>query len=743
MSSPVAAPLVGLRVVDLSVGMAPALAAALVVGAGAEVTRIEPPGGDPFYDVYPAYDFWQRGKIPAEWTAAQQDLLLSGADLCIVGGEDYPGLDWAPNAAELHRRYLGLTVLEFRSQPEGFDEAPAVDLLAQARSGLSFEHFTDRPIAYALAAPSYGAALNGLVAALASIYAARRGAPGRHVSTSLLQGALFWGASLWLDIDGESSREPSVPKDPRQLIFRCSDGVFIQITMGVPGALGKLYKVLGIEKEVSATDRGVPTGKGNPRHFFGDVDLIAPYFAARVGSELLAALVEAGLVAEKVAEPGECWDDPQTYINGIITAAADGTRGVGLPFTVDVGPPGTPPAPTASVPRLPLEGVRVVDFGMFVAGPLAVVLLVDLGAEVIKVEPIGGDPLRGLLRQYAPGSRGKCSIAVDAKDAEGNRVARRLAAGADIVSHNFRPGVSARLGIDRATLATDNPDVVVLECSAYGAHGPKSSRPGFDMVFQAICGLEDQGGTSEEPMWYRFSAVDYATALLGAAGVLIALISRTMHGAGAEVATNLLNGSLFLMSELIEHPGGTLAGMPRPVDDDQLGRHPAERLYQAADGWIAVAARDPKMALRLVDALGIADVPPRSEWGSAQVKAIGDALAGRSVAEALELLEAADVWAVRCESDGWAVIKADPRYAAAGIVGHGAAPGHGTTTQIMRAFDLDGAGPQSRHQGLIDTIGGHTHQILAEYGFADDNIGLLIQTHTVASTSESLQRGGL
>jgi crotonobetainyl-CoA:carnitine CoA-transferase CaiB-like acyl-CoA transferase len=89
------------------------------------------------------------------------------------------------------------------------------------------------------------------------------------------------------------------------------------------------------------------------------------------------------------------------------------------------------------------------------------------------------------------------------------------------------------------------------------------------------------------------------------------------------------------------------------------------------------------------------------------------------------------------------VIKADPRYAAAGIVGHGAAPGHGTTTQIMRAFDLDGAGPQSRHQGLIDTIGGHTHQILAEYGFADDNIGLLIQTHTVASTSESLQRGGL
>jgi crotonobetainyl-CoA:carnitine CoA-transferase CaiB-like acyl-CoA transferase len=216
--------------------------------------------------------------------------------------------------------------------------------------------------------------------------------------------------------------------------------------------------------------------------------------------------------------------------------------------------------------------------------------------------------------------------------------------------------------------------------------------------------------------------------------VLTALVAKTLHGGGAGIETNLLNGALFLMSELVQAPDGSFSGMAPPPDDDQLGPHPAERLYEAKDGWIAIAARDDAMAARLLKTLDITEDLPRSEWGRAQIEAIGSRLADLTGDEALKLLDAADVWAERCERDGWAAAKADPRLVACGMIGEGIASGRGTITQIMRAFDLDGSGPSTLAQGLVDTVGGHSRAILRESGFPDDETERLIQSNVVRTT---------
>jgi crotonobetainyl-CoA:carnitine CoA-transferase CaiB-like acyl-CoA transferase len=324
----------GLHVVDLGIGMSAALFVKLLVESGADVTRFEPPRGDPFYGIYPAYETWQRGKRIARWEE-DIDSSLANADVCVVGGEDYPGLSWHQDAESLSARHDRLIVTQLRACPpelEGGAHA-AVDLLAQARSGLTFEHFSTRPIAFALPAPSYGAALQAMLGTMAALYAREDTGRGQIVSTSLLQGALSWLAPLWFQASKpDALSDGIVPKDPQQLIFRCADGQYVQMFMAVAGGVGKLYKVLGIDDpSANPADRGISSGAGNPRNFFGNVELIGQHAAKWRSADLLEVLRATGLAAERVSAPGVCWDDPQAAANGIIRIDEHSTRYVGFP----------------------------------------------------------------------------------------------------------------------------------------------------------------------------------------------------------------------------------------------------------------------------------------------------------------------------------------------------------------------------------------------------------------------------
>jgi len=652
--APSAGAVQGLKVVDFGLGLTAALIAKQFAEFGVQVSRIEPAGGDPFYDVYPAYRHWRRRE--RRESAERADSLLADADVCIIGGEDYPGVAHAQDAEALSRRYPRLIVMRLVSYPDDVDRRrPAVDLLVQARTGAVYEQFSDRPIAASIPLAGYGAALQGSIGGWVALIERERSGLGQIVNVSLAAGAAMFWAPFWMKAEKADAGFTGItPRDVRQLILRCAGDEYVHLTLGVPGAVAKVYRVLGITDPVDPADRGMPDPTRGAANFYGNVDLLNSRAHHHTRSDLIHALREAGVPAEAVLPPGDCWGDEQTRVNRIIEKDEAGWSAVGNPLQLAESAHGASRRPTAADPGAPpLAGIRVIDFGIFVAGPYASKLLADYGADVIQVEPPTGRSTLSGERTIISANHGKRSICVDAKSEAGRAIVAQLCKSADIVLHNFRPGVSKRLGLDRNSLRKLNPDLVTLETTAYGATGPKCSAPGFDMVMQAYCGLEYRaGGSGNAPLCCRAPLVDFATGAIGAVGLLVGLWERSKSGRALAIDTNLLNVGTHMMSELIRAPDGTLHGA-LCLDRTQTGFNPAESLYRASDGWIAVAARSDSMAAALARVLEI-DLPDRrTGWGDAQRAQIAARLASGTQAHWLGKLESAGVWAEACVRDAW------------------------------------------------------------------------------------------
>jgi len=716
----------GLFVVDLGLGMATALVAKFLAESGAMVARLEPPSGDPFYYVYPAYEIWRRGaKIEkgADEQSARLHGLLANADICLIGGEDFPGVNWRHDAAALARQYPRLVVLEITGYPAISQHAgrPGSDILVQARSGLAFEHYSQRPLLMSFEPSNYGAALQGLVALYGALYERERSGKGQIASTSLYEGTLSWLAMLWCEASRPTPGFDFVmPLDPWPLVFRCADDRYLHVILGSTGSKGRLYRILGIDDPtVDINDSGLPRPRADTKNFFGDVDLLASYFIRRERAEVLEAIWEAGLAAEAVLAPGECWDDPQAQHNEIIVRDEDGTRHVGNPVRSVASPA---PRLALEAGRMPLEGVTVVDFGVFAAGPYTSVILADLGANVIKVESLGGDPNRGIFRAFSSCNRGKRSIALDMKTEKGREIAQKLCLSADIVTNNFRTGVSARLGIDAKSLQRLKPELIVLESAAYGATGPKSGRAGFDMAFQAFCGHEYRaGGKGNSPLWNRTSMVDYAGGLLGAVAILRALYERAHGGGGAELNVALMNSGIFLLSELIQRADGTFHGAPE-LNREQSGYHPAEQMYEARDGWIAISARSDEMALSLANALGLTGLAakPRGDWNETDAAEIAAAIRVRPVHELAALFERAGVWAEICRKDAGPATLGDAALLEAGTIRRSRHPLLGDIREIGCLFRYSRS--QRSGAGHAPLLGENTRELLEGLGYTQEAI---------------------
>lgn len=730
-----------IRVVDLGLGMSAALAAKLLANAGAEIIRYEPEAGDPFYDVYPAYRLWQESKQIRTFDEKAVALELQTADVCILGGEDYPGFAHPFRGEEIGERFKHLVVLDITAGPPGAGcgDFPAVELLAQARSGLANEHYGNRPIMLAFPAASYGAALQGVAALLAALLRKRATGVGDVVRTSLLQGALAWCSSIWAQAENPPDNfRALIPRDVVPLRLECADGVHVHITPGVPGAYAKLYDILGIhDPTMDRNSRGVPTGCDDPAKYFGDVAMMAQYAAKLNSADVLKAMEALQLPGEAVLKPGECWRDPQAIHNGIIQRTVDGWETVGNPIGCDTvdsvrsGDSVTVGSATSS--GAPLAGVKIVDMGCFAAGPYSSVILGDLGADVIKLERLEGDPMRPSFHHYAASNRGKRSIAVDAKDPQGVEIIQRLARWADVVQHNFRPGVSARLGVDARSLKQINPDIIVLESLAFGPDGPKCQQSGFDPSAQAICGHQAlAGGENQPPLYYRIAIADYGTATLGAIAMLLALYNRQRGVNTPAIYVSLLNSAIFLMSELVRTPDGNFVGGAR-INANHLGIHPGESLYQTLDGWVAVAARDEAMAGRLADALGLDQVreKSRSSWGETEAQAIAAAIRPHATADLLGQFKDKHIWAAECCGDLTKVVHS-PGMQQAGMLVAFNDPVAGRIEQIGRAFDFSRSPLPADGRGPIDGIGDHTAEILAELGYSSEEISRFFEQKIVA-----------
>jgi CoA:oxalate CoA-transferase len=308
----------------------------------------------------------------------------------------------------------------------------------------------------------------------------------------------------------------------------------------------------------------------------------------------------------------------------------------------------------------PLEGVLVLDFSQFLAGPVAALRLADLGARVIKIERPGiGDIGRQLafagLRageetiSFHAMNRGKESVAADLKNPEHLAFVRSLVRRADVVIQNFRPGVMERLGLDYETVRQENPRVIYGSISGYGDQGPWKDRPGQDLLAQSISGLPWlQGG--EHPTAVGLSIADHLASCHMAQGITALLFRRERTGEGGLVETSLLEAMLDLQFELLS----TKLTAPEAVHIQGRGPHSAHTflsapygIYPTLDGHLAIAMNPVPIVGRL---LGIPEVEAMTDpetWWTRQAE-IEELLAARLATAPTEhwlgLLDAADVW---------------------------------------------------------------------------------------------------
>ena len=289
----------------------------------------------------------------------------------------------------------------------------------------------------------------------------------------------------------------------------------------------------------------------------------------------------------------------------------------------------------------PFAGLRVIEFGRFIAVPFCGQLLADGGADVIKVEALHGDQTRyneplipGEGRQYLNKNRGKRSIAVDLRDEPVLAAIRTLAAGADIVTANFRPGIAESMGLDYETLARGHPRLIYAENTAFGTRGPMAGHPGFDAVVQAYSGLAHF--TERGPELFANPLIDYQAAMLLAWGISTALYQRERSGRGQKLDVALLQAALLLQNNQVNHVDGIDDWREEFVEylktafrdghswGDVLERrrlalpHAFPRAYygffSASDGMFAVAAASKELQRRVVAALGIADPWATNDW---------------------------------------------------------------------------------------------------------------------------------
>ncbi|MFD4841201.1 CaiB/BaiF CoA transferase family protein [Achromobacter sp. NPDC058515] len=270
----------------------------------------------------------------------------------------------------------------------------------------------------------------------------------------------------------------------------------------------------------------------------------------------------------------------------------------------------TPAAVSPPSRALPLAGLRVVEFTHMVMGPTCGMVLADLGAEVIKVEPVQGDRTRHLLGVgagfFPMFNRNKKSIALDIQSAAGAEAARKLAASADVVAENFRPGTMAKYGLDYASLSRDNPRLIYVSHKGF-LPGPYAQRTALDEVVQMMGGLAYMTGRPGDPVRAGTSVNDIMGGMFGAIGAMAALIQRGITGRGQEVQSALFENNVFLVGQhMLQY---AITGQPSAPMPDRVSAWALYDVFTVKDGeQIFLAAVSDSQWATFCDAFGFDDL---------------------------------------------------------------------------------------------------------------------------------------
>jgi crotonobetainyl-CoA:carnitine CoA-transferase CaiB-like acyl-CoA transferase len=351
----------------------------------------------------------------------------------------------------------------------------------------------------------------------------------------------------------------------------------------------------------------------------------------------------------------------------------------------------------------------VLEITNLIAGPTGGRILAELGADVIKLEPPGGDMSRPIGRTYFYAVNfDKRSVAVDTSKPEGKAVVRRIAKTVDALLANVRPQATARMGLD----TTLNPRLIETHLTGYGWTGPYSKRPGIDPLAQAYMGLSRaQGGPENPPVFAaQLAPTDFTTGAMGALGTILALYHRQRTGVVQRVDSNLLSGGIVLSSAWFTR----YAGRPeRPLaDKEQMGLGPCHRLVNVSDGWIYLAADTEAQQQAL-----------------ARLTSGGKSLPALTRQAALSSLAAAGIPAAEVTSpdSDWFLAHAQAR--ANGMVAERQHPTAGRFWVSWQTIAFPGGTPTA---GLpTPLLGEHTEAVLRESGYTDAEIAALYEARTV------------
>ena len=775
-------PLEGLIVVDASEIMPGAIAGMLLADHGADVLKVEPPGGAFF-----AHDLtrkaWDRGKRSIELDirddAGRERLrrLIAGADVFVHSLEASEAAALGLDAAALNAQHPALVVCALTAYGADTPHAgrPYGESLAAARLGTMIDKgspFREGPVYLGHPALHYGQAFLAVISVLAAIRARRETGQGQGVEASLLDAMLAQSPmNNWWQEDGISyiRKGDSGALDRFGKIrlvtamFQCGDGLYLQMHTGGPGAFKKAMDLLGFgdrNKAVKGPEMAVPLDEDEYKAARAD---IYEAFKARPRDEWIRLFHEADVAALPVLEPAEVLLDEQVEFVGqrielpdpdfgTIHQAAPAVRFAGTPAVKPTPAPAVgadnsrleelmarprrpPPSGVGRDLRHPLEGLRVLDFSSFFACGFAGRLMSDLGADVIKVETPEGDQMRPLPDVFDAAQRGKRDIVLDLKTPEGLEAARRLIATADVMMHNLRPGKADKLGIGYEAAARINPTLIYAYLPGYGSKGPKSLLKSFAPLVSGWTGLlYEGGGEGNPPTRSVFGNEDYNNGFLGAAAVLMAVENRHRTGRGDYLECPQLHSSLWTTSEhFLDADRRVVYGMR--LDKGQMGFNALDRLYRTKDGgWLCISCRDDRRFAALATAIGRPALASDPRFADARARSANDAdllalltpfFEGLTAQEAFARLDGAGAPCEVARLTSWVqeVLWEDWAVATGRVFEHrNSMYGH---IRELGLFNRLSATP-GRPGGPAPRLGEHTREILAEAGYAEAAIDDLV-----------------
>ena len=396
-------------------------------------------------------------------------------------------------------------------------------------------------------------------------------------------------------------------------------------------------------------------------------------------------------------------------------------------------------------PPAALDGVSVIEVGVFIAAPFATLQLADLGADVVKVENLDGEPVRasgpfvnGESSTFLRLNRSKRSVALDLKSPEGKRAFLRLAAKADVVVENLRPGAMRALGLSYDDVRAVNPRVVYASASGFGQDGPLADRPGLDIMAQARGGLMSiTGAPGASPAKIGVPVCDLVCALYAALGIVAALRERDRSGEGQYLDVSLLESAVSLA---VWEAGRFFATgeIGRPLGS----AHQSEAPYQAvrsADGWLTLGAITPKTWAALCSALDLERVQDDPRFATSSLRhvhrgelipLIEEQTMTLTTAAAIERLEQVGIPCAPIADYG--AVFTDAHLAARDFFWDAPHRVAGAVRQIGSPLRLSRTPP--RRGAAAPMLGAHTREVLREAGYSNEEVDALIAARAAAVT---------